>query len=232
MPQPGAQLHLVKPDEPRFIPPKPLQPLTNGQRLLLSSLRANTLTLSSGSAGTGKTYVALAYAAELLKTRQLDLLVLTRPLVGVDGEDEKIGALPGDLKDKMFFWALPMLDILEARLGRDEVQYLIRHGRIRVAPMAYLRGSSFDDAFIHCTEAQNMTPAQLKMLLTRVGEGTKVCVEGDTRQSDLRRTSGLEDGLQRLEGLAGVGVIHFTRDDVVRSGFCQTIIDAYEDHKT
>jgi len=222
-------LHLVQePDRERFTPPKPLTPQTEAQRLLLSSLRSNTLTLSEGSAGTGKTYVALAYAAQLLAEHKIDRLILTRPLIGVDGEDEKIGALPGELESKMFFWALPMMDILEERLGPSHVKLLLKSGRIRVAPMAYLRGSSFSDAFIHCTEAQNTTPAQIKMLLTRVGDGTKVCLEGDTRQSDLRRESGLADALVKLADMRGVGVVTFTRQDVVRSGFCQQILDRYE----
>lgn len=217
-------------DQPKakFTPPPPLRPLTEAQRHFLSSLRSNTLTLSKGSAGTGKTYVALSYAAQLLHAHEIERLILTRPLVGVDGEDEKIGALPGELGEKMQFWAMPMLDVLEARLGPGEVQYMLRHDRIRVVPMAYLRGSSFDDTFIHCTEAQNTTPTQLKMLLTRVGERTKVCVDGDPYQSDLRRANGLEDAITRLEGMSGVGVISFTRDDVVRSGFCQQVLDRYE----
>lgn len=221
-------LHLVQEaDRPRFTAPPPLKPQTEAQRRLLSSLRANTLTVSEGSAGTGKTYVALAYAAQLLQDRQIDRLVLTRPLVGVDDEDEKIGALPGDLKDKMYFWALPMLDILEERLGRSFVKDLIHLDRIRVTPLAYLRGSSFVDTFIHCTEAQNTTPAQLKMLLTRVGDGTKVCVEGDTKQSDLHRENGLTDVIRRLDGMPDFGVIEFVRGDVVRSGFCQRVLERY-----
>lgn len=222
------ELHLVQPDEPRFSPPPPLRPQTEAQRQLLSSLRSNTLTVSEGSAGTGKTYVALAYAADLLRTREIDKLVLTRPLVGVDGEDEKIGALPGELESKMYFWALPMMDILEERLSKAVVKGHMRQGRIVVAPMAFLRGASLNDAFIHCTEAQNSSVAQMKMLLTRVGNGSKACVEGDTRQSDLRRQSGLSDVLERLEGLRDVGFVSFTRDDVVRSGFCQAMLDRYE----
>lgn len=222
------QLHLVQPGEARFSPPPPLRPQTEAQRQLLSSLRSNTLTVSEGSAGTGKTYVALAYAADLLRAREIDKLVLTRPLVGVDGEDEKIGALPGELESKMYFWALPMMDILEERLSKAVVKSHMRQGRIVVAPMAFLRGASLNDAFIHCTEAQNSSIAQMKMLLTRVGNGSKACVEGDTRQSDLRRQSGLSDMLERLEGMRDVGFVSFTRDDVARSGFCQAMLDRYE----
>lgn len=221
-------LQLVQaPDRPRFTAPPPLKPQTEAQRRLLSSLRANTLTVSEGSAGTGKTYVALAYAAQLLQDRHIDRLVLTRPLVGVDDEDEKIGALPGDLKDKMYFWALPMVDILEERLGPSYVKDLIHLDRIRIAPMAFLRGSSYVDTFIHCTEAQNSTPSQLKMLLTRLGKGSRACVEGDTKQSDLHRENGLTDVIRRLDGMPDFGVIEFVRGDVVRSGFCQRVLERY-----
>ena len=212
---------------PRFTPPPPLRPRTECQRLLLSSLRANTLTLVKGSAGTGKTYVPLAYAADLLLANEIERLILTRPLVGVEDEDEKIGALPGDLDQKMMFWAMPMLDVLEERLGRRRVKDLMGYDRIRVAPLAFLRGASLPNAFIHCTEAQNTTPKQMKMLLTRVGEGSKICVDGDVSQSDLKATSGLEDAILRMSAKPGVGLVTFSRADVVRSGFCQQVLDWY-----
>lgn len=224
-------LELVTPELPhqRFTPPPPLRPRTESQRLLLSSLRANTLTLVKGSAGTGKTYVPLAYAADMLRTHEIDRLILTRPLVGVEDEDDKIGALPGELEQKMMFWAMPMMDVLEERLGRSQVQALVRGDRIRVAPMAFLRGASLNDAFIHCTEAQNSTPKQMKMLLTRVGEGSKTCIDGDVSQSDLNVASGLEDVIQRASGKRGVGLVEFGRADVVRSDFCQQVLDWYDE---
>lgn len=224
-------LELVTPELPhqRFTPPPPLRPRTECQRLLLSSLRANTLTLVRGSAGTGKTYVPLAYAADMLRTHEIDRLILTRPLVGVEDEDDKIGALPGELEQKMMFWAMPMMDVLEERLGRSQVQALVRGDRIRVAPMAFLRGASLNDAFIHCTEAQNSTPKQMKMLLTRVGEGSKTCIDGDVSQSDLNVASGLEDVIQRASGKRGVGLVEFGRADVVRSDFCQQVLDWYDE---
>lgn len=211
----------------RFTPPPPLRPRTECQRLLLSSLRANTLTLVKGSAGTGKTYVPLAYAADLLRAHEIERIILTRPLVGVEDEDDKIGALPGELEQKMMFWAMPMMDVLEERLGRSQVQALVRGDRIRVAPMAFLRGASLNDAFIHCTEAQNSTPKQMKMLLTRVGDGSKICIDGDVSQSDLNVASGLEDAIFRMSAKPDVGVVTFTRADVVRSGFCQQVLDWY-----
>lgn len=224
-------LELVTPELPhqRFTPPPPLRPQTESQRLLLSSLRANTLTLVKGSAGTGKTYVPLAYAADLLRAHEIERIILTRPLVGVEDEDDKIGALPGELEQKMMFWAMPMMDVLEERLGRSQVQALVRGDRIRVAPMAFLRGASLNEAFVHCTEAQNSTPKQLKMLLTRVGEGAKICVDGDTSQSDLPGANGLEDVIRRASGKHGVGLVEFGRADVVRSDFCQQVLDWYDE---
>ena len=224
-------LALVTPEltHQRFTPPPPLRPRTESQRLLLSSLRVNTLTLVKGSAGTGKTYVPLAYAADLLRANEIERLILTRPLVGVEDEDDKIGALPGELEQKMMFWAMPMMDVLEERLGKSHVKYLMQHDRIRVAPMAFLRGASLNDAFVHCTEAQNSTPKQLKMLLTRVGEGSKICIDGDTSQSDLRGANGLEDAISRMATKSGVGFAEFGRADVVRSGFCQQVLDWYDE---
>lgn len=224
-------LELVTPELPhqRFTPPPPLRPRTESQRLLLSSLRANTLTLVKGSAGTGKTYVPLAYAADLLRAHEIERIILTRPLVGVEDEDDKIGALPGELEQKMMFWAMPMMDVLEERLGRSQVQALVRGDRIRVAPMAFLRGASLNEAFVHCTEAQNSTPKQLKMLLTRVGDGSKICIDGDVSQSDLNVASGLEDAILRMGTKPGVGLVTFTRVDVVRSDFCQQVLDWYDE---
>ena len=209
-------------------PAAPLVPQTEAQRCFLSSLRSNTLTIVRGSAGVGKTYVALAYAAELLRDHEIERIILTRPLVGVDGEESKIGALPGMLQEKLQFWAMPMVDVLIERLGKGAFDYFLQHDRIRIVPLAYLRGSSFNDCFIHCTEAQNTSPSQIKMLLTRVGENAQVVLDGDPQQSDLKKLNGLEDARARLEDMVDVGVVTFTRDDVVRSGFCQNVLARYE----
>ena len=206
-----------------------LVPKNEAQRQLLSSLKTNILTLVHGSAGTGKTFVPLTYAADLLRNKEIDRLIITRPLVSVDDEDSKIGALPGDLNEKLAVWAMPMMDILDERLGKSFVEYLRRADKIRVVPLAYLRGSTFDNCFIHCTEAQNASVSQIKMLLTRVGVNTSVVLDGDLAQSDLRRISGLQDAAQRLQDLDDVGQVEFTRADVVRSGFCQVVLYRYEE---
>ena len=207
----------------------PLVPKTEAQRRFLTMLQHNTLTLVSGSAGVGKTFVALSYAADLLRNKKIERIILTRPLVGVDGEESKIGALPGSLQEKMQFWAMPMVDVLIERLGKGAFDYYLNHDKIRIVPLAYLRGSSFDDCYIHCTEAQNTSPTQIKMLLTRVGEYTKIVLDGDLAQSDLKKESGLSDALRRLDGLHQVGIMHFERSDVVRSMFCQQVLERYED---
>ena len=206
----------------------PLVPQTEAQRCFLSSLRSNTLTIVRGSAGAGKTYVALSYAAELLRDHEIERIILTRPLIGVDGEESKIGALPGTLQEKLQFWAMPMVDVLIERLGKGAFDYFLHHDKIRIVPLAYLRGSSFNDCYIHCTEAQNTSPSQIKMLLTRVGENAQVVLDGDPQQSDLKKLNGLEDACARLEDMVDVGVVTFTRDDVVRSGFCQNVLARYE----
>ena len=227
----AVDLRLVEPAQPPLPSKKaaaPLVPQTEAQRCFLSSLRSNTLTIVRGSAGAGKTYVALAYAAELLRDHEIERIILTRPLVGVDGEESKIGALPGTLQEKLQFWAMPMVDVLIERLGKGAFDYFLQHDKIRIVPLAYLRGSSFNDCFIHCTEAQNTSPSQIKMLLTRVGENAQVVLDGDPQQSDLKKLNGLEDACARLEDMVDVGVVTFTRDDVVRSGFCQNVIARYE----
>ena len=227
----AVDLRLVEPAQqplPSKKPAAPLVPQTEAQRCFLSSLRSNTLTIVRGSAGAGKTYVALAYAAELLRDHEIERIILTRPLIGVDGEESKIGALPGTLQEKLQFWAMPMVDVLIERLGKGAFDYFLQHDKIRIVPLAYLRGSSFNDCYIHCTEAQNTSPSQIKMLLTRVGENAQVVLDGDPQQSDLKKLNGLEDACARLEDMLDVGVITFTRDDVVRSGFCQNVLARYE----
>jgi phosphate starvation-inducible protein PhoH and related proteins len=220
-------LSIVPDTHPQHTPaPSALRAQTESQRVLMSSLRSNTLSIVSGPAGTGKTYVSLAIAAQMLQERRIDRLVITRPMIGCDDDD--IGILPGTVLEKVSPWCLPMLDVLEDRLGASFVQYLIGADRIRISPLALMRGSSFSRTFLFVTEAQNATPKQVKMLLTRVGEGTTVVLEGDLAQTDLRQANGLQDAITRLTDLDGVGVVEFTREDVVRSAFCRSVLDRYE----
>lgn len=222
----NKQLTLVQDERPKM-PTRagPLKLLTEAQRVYANSIKTNTLTLVTGAAGAGKTYIALSLAADMLQDREVDRIVLVRPLVEAG---EKIGALPGDLSLKLEPWALAMTDILRERLGPSYVDCLLKQDKIRVAPLTYLRGSTFKDAFVLLTEAQNCTPSQMKLFLTRIGNDAKIVVDGDPTQSDIRGANGLEDAIHRLDDLKGVGVVEFTRDDVVRSGLCQAIVERYE----
>lgn len=217
------------PDRPVSLPAPPLRPKTPAQGRLLSSLKHNALSLVSGSAGVGKTYVTLAHAADLLRNNEVERLILTRPLVGTEAEERVIGALPNDLNAKLAPWVMPMMDVLEERLGVSFCQYLLKTDRIRVSPLAYMRGSSFKNAFVFMTEAQNTTVGQMKMFLTRIGEGSRVCVEGDLRQSDLERHNGLADAIGRLSEVRRVGVVEFERADCVRSDICAQVLAAYDE---
>jgi phosphate starvation-inducible PhoH-like protein len=198
---------------------------TQAQKQYLNSIKVNPLTFGVGSAGTGKTYVALAMAAQMLVSHDIERLVLVRPLVEAG---EELGALPGELGDKLQPWVLPMMDILYERLGPTHTKYLLGNDRIRVSPLAYMRGSTFSNTFVMLTEAQNTSVTQMMMFLTRIGDGAKVVVDGDPRQSDVRGKNGLEDAIERLDDLRGVGMVEFVRQDIVRSGLCQDIVERYE----
>lgn len=221
---PETNLSLV-PDRPITIQAGPLQAKTPAQRQYMASMRSNTLTVASGSAGTGKTYVALATLGQMLVEHKVERLILVRPLVETG---RAFGALPGTLEEKMAPWALPMLDILVERLGKSFTEYLIKSDRIRVTPLEFMRGSTFNNTAVLLTEAQNTSVVQMKMFLSRLGEECKVIVDGDPRQSDLKGINGLDDALTRLQGLNSVGFVEFSRADIVRSGLCQEIVERYE----
>ena len=193
-------------------------PKTETQRELLSALNSNNQVFILGPAGTGKTYVTATYAADLYTTKEIDKIVITRPHVTV-GKD--IGYLPGTLEEKTYPWALPVLDVLIKHLGKGVVETGIKNGNIEMAPLALMRGRSFDNSFIIVDETQNITTHELKMLLTRVGEGSKIVLNGDVQQSDL--PSG--DGLSKVIHLAKkhilpVPVIEFGIKDIIRSDIC------------
>ncbi|MDA7917443.1 PhoH family protein [bacterium] len=193
-------------------------PKTETQRELLNALNSNNQVFILGPAGTGKTYVTATYAADLYTTKEVDKIVITRPHVTV-GKD--IGYLPGTLEEKTYPWALPVLDVLIKHLGKGVVETGIKNGNIEMAPLALMRGRSFDNSFIIVDETQNITTHELKMLLTRVGEGSKIVLNGDVQQSDL--PSG--DGLSKVIHLAKkhilpVPVIEFGINDIIRSDIC------------
>ncbi len=195
-----------------------LVPKTNTQGDLISALTNSNQVFILGPAGTGKTYVTATFAADLYITKDIDKIVITRPHITV-GKD--IGYLPGTLEEKTYPWALPVLDVLIKHLGKGAVETGIKNGNIEMAPLALMRGRSFDNSFIIVDETQNITTHELKMLLTRVGEGSKIVLNGDVQQSDL--PSG--DGLSKVIHLAKkhmmpVPVIEFGIDDIVRSDIC------------
>jgi len=195
-----------------------LVPRTDKQGDLIEALRSSSQVFILGPAGTGKTYVTATYAADMYITKQIDKIVITRPHVAV-GKD--LGFLPGTLEEKTYPWALPVLDVLTKHLGKGSVDTAIKNGNIEMAPLALMRGRSFDDSFIIVDETQNITTHELKMLLTRVGENSKIVLNGDVQQSDLKEA----DGLSKIIHLAKkhmlpIPIIEFGIDDIIRSDIC------------
>ena len=193
----------------------------------VNSIRNNAITFGVGPAGTGKTYLAVAMAVKAFKAKDVSRIVLTRPAVEAG---EKLGFLPGDLQQKVDPYLRPLYDGLFDMLGAETYERLVEKQIIEVAPLAYMRGRTLDDSFIILDEAQNTTPEQMKMFLTRMGVGSKVVVTGDVTQIDLpdRTRSGLVDALQVLKGVNGIAQCYFTEKDVVRHRLVQEIIKAYE----
>ena len=195
-----------------------LVPINDKQKELLDSLKTSNQIFILGPAGTGKTYVTATYAADLYTLKEIDRIVITRPHVAV-GKD--IGFLPGTLEEKTYPWALPVLDVLQKHLGKGTVDTAIKNGNIEMAPLALMRGRSFDNSFIIVDETQNITIHELKMLLTRVGEGSKIVLNGDAQQSDLKEGDGLSKAIHLAKKhMLPVPVVEFGVDDIVRSDIC------------
>lgn len=206
---------------------RPVKPKTLGQKEYIASVLKNTVTIGVGPAGTGKTYLAVAAAVQAFREKQVNRIILTRPAVEAG---ERLGFLPGDLQSKVDPYLRPLYDALFDMLGAETYQKYLERGNIEVAPLAYMRGRTLDDSFIILDEAQNTTPEQMKMFLTRMGVGSKVVVTGDVTQIDLpdRTRSGLVDALQILKNVDGIAQCYFTEKDVVRHRLVQEIIKAYE----
>ncbi len=211
------------PTAKRKIAPKNLN-----QKRYIDAIRNNTLTFGVGAAGTGKTYLAMAMAVQALMARDIKRIILTRPAVEAG---EKLGFLPGDMAEKVNPYLRPLYDALYDMLDLGRVQKLISENAIEVAPLAFMRGRTLNDAFVILDEAQNATREQMRMFLTRLGFNTKTIVTGDVTQTDLpdRDRSGLAHALAILEGVRGVGIVDFQADDVVRHPLVQRIIVAYAD---
>ena len=200
---------------------------TLGQRRYIKAIRENTVVFSIGPAGTGKTYLAVAMAVLAFKNKEVSKIILTRPAVEAG---EKLGFLPGDLQNKVDPYLRPLYDALYDFLGMDNFKSLSERGAIEVAPLAYMRGRTLNDAFIILDEAQNTTREQMKMFLTRFGEGSKVVVTGDVTQIDLPpdKTSGLVHATNVLRAVEGLEIVTLSHKDVVRHEMVQKIIQAYE----
>jgi phosphate starvation-inducible protein PhoH and related proteins len=195
-----------------------LIPKTSKQGELINALKENDQVFILGPAGTGKTYVTATYAADLYTLKEIDKIVITRPHVTV-GKD--IGYLPGTLEEKTYPWALPVLDVLIKHLGKGAVETGIKNGNIEMAPLALMRGRSFDNSFIIVDETQNITTHELKMLLTRVGDGSKIVLNGDVQQSDLPNGDGLSKVIHlSKKHMLPVPVIEFGINDIIRSNIC------------
>ncbi len=200
---------------------------TVGQKKYVDAITKNTITLSVGPAGTGKTYLAVALAASAYKAKTVEKIILTRPAVEAG---EKLGFLPGDLQEKVNPYLRPLYDGLQEMFGLETYQKLIEKGAIEVAPLAYMRGRTLSNAFIILDEAQNTTKEQMKMFLTRLGENSKMVVNGDLTQTDLPegKKSGLKDAVTILKNIEGLAICFLTEKDVVRHPLVQAIVKAYE----
>ena len=206
---------------------KTIRAKTMGQRIYINAMKRNDLVFGIGPAGTGKTFLAVVYAAKQLRKGSVKRIVLTRPAVEAG---ESLGFLPGDLKEKVDPYLRPLYDGLNTVLGREQTQRLIERGVIEIAPLAYMRGRTLDDAFVILDEAQNTTHAQMKMFLTRLGFGSKMVVTGDQTQIDLPKgvKSGLKEAVKKLSGVSVISIMKMDQSDVVRHPLVSKIINRYE----
>ena len=209
---------------------KPIKPKTLGQKKYVEAIKQNTIVLGVGPAGTGKTYLAVAMAVNAFRAKEVNRIILTRPAVEAG---EKLGFLPGDLQSKVDPYLRPLYDALFDMLGAENFQKYQERGNIEVAPLAYMRGRTLDDSFIILDEAQNTTPEQMKMFLTRMGFNSKVVVTGDVTQIDLPdgKKSGLVEVTKVLKNIEQIDIVHFSEKDVVRHKLVQDIIKAYEKYE-
>jgi phosphate starvation-inducible PhoH-like protein len=205
-----------------------ITPRTQGQGRYIQSIRDHDITFAVGPAGTGKTYLAVAVAVEALKHHQMRKIVLVRPAVEAG---ESLGFLPGDLHAKINPYLRPLLDALHEMIDYDQMKRYMEQDVIEVIPLAYMRGRTLNESFIILDEAQNTTLAQMKMFLTRMGQGSKIVISGDTTQIDLPRpsASGLIDAVARLRDIPGVNIVQLNKADIVRHRLVQDIVRAYED---
>jgi len=215
-----GQEDLIETERKRICPRSP------NQSLYIKAMQSHDLVFGLGPAGTGKTYLAVAMGASLLRRRAIDRMILSRPAVEAG---ERLGFLPGDMKDKVDPYLRPLYDALQDMLPEGKFATRLESGTIEVAPLAFMRGRTLSNAFVILDEAQNTTPAQMMMFLTRLGEGSRMVVTGDPAQHDLPlgTPSGLDDAVGKLEGLRAIGMVRFGEEDVVRHPLVAKIIGAY-----
>ena len=210
---------------------KPIKPKTLGQKKYVDAIRKQMIVFGLGPAGTGKTYLAMAMAITAFKNNEVGRIILTRPAIEAG---EKLGFLPGDLQSKIDPYLRPLYDALYQIMGAESFMKNSEKGLIEVAPLAYMRGRTLDNAFIILDEAQNTTPAQMKMFLTRIGFGSKVVITGDATQKDLPsgQVSGLDVATRVVKDIEHISICHLTSKDVVRHPLVQRIVKAYEDYES
>lgn len=203
-------------EEPRV---PPIRPMTDKQREYLEALRHHEQIFAIGPAGTGKTWLPAAYAADLLVSRAVSKIVLTRPNVPAG---PSLGFFPGELEEKMAPWVIPFTETMADRMGRGALDCHLKNGNIEIVPFETMRGRSFQDAFVIVDEAQNLTPTEMFMVVTRIGEDSRLVVTGDLNQKDIKGDSGLAHAAKLIyEGRVDSAIVNFTWDDIVRSGICK-----------
>jgi len=219
-------------DEVFYMTPsgRAIKPRTLGQRLYVDSLKQSELVICCGPAGTGKTFLGVAMAVKALKAREVSRIILTRPAIEAG---ERLGSLPGDIEEKVNPYMRPIYDALSALLGQEMFERYYDKGVIEVSPLAFMRGRNLDDCFVLLDEAQNTTPEQMKMFLTRLGVNCRACVCGDFTQIDLPRgvENGLKDAINVLDGVEGIKIVSLNDTDIVRNSLVARIVRAYENAK-
>lgn len=212
--------------QPKRKPVKPLAAINEAQGQYMCAIDGRQLTFGLGPAGTGKTYICTRMACDMLDNKEIEKIIVTRP--AVEASDGGMGFLPGDIHEKFAPYFAPFRAVFEEVWGPGKTDYLIKSGVIEIAPLEYIRGLTFKNAFVILDEAQNTTVGQMKLFLTRLGEDAKVVINGDISQKDIPGQSGLEDAVNRLQGLNQYVYVHeFTEDDIVRSGIVKAILLRY-----
>lgn len=206
----------------------PLKPRNEKQAFFVETLEEKRIVFATGVAGTGKTFVSTSWAVEKLEAKEIDRIIITRPMIGCD---EDIGFLPGTEAEKYAPWLGPFFDVLNGKLGKKKVESYIKYGLIIAKPLMMMRGETFRNAIILLDEAQNTTQGQMKMILTRLGERSRIVISGDVEQTDLpaHKGNGLRDAVQRFEGRKSAGFVNFTDNEITRDVLVRDVIEAYRD---